>query len=224
MKILVVNGNPKKDGFIAGALDTISSRLAAGGAQVERLRLADQDIRDCVGCMTCLRTGKCILDDDMGRIIAAMLEADGLVVGSPVRNGLTTACFKRFYERISYPLGFTLLIEDKHTLAVSSVGIMGGKAVNRRLLGLQDLFHTRLSGYLFFKVGMPRTLDPGNVRGRLERAAARLIDDISRRRQRRLWDRAACAVDRFVVGRFMLARHPEAFAHVIQCWKDKGYI
>ena len=70
-----------------------------------------------------------MLADDMNHIIQTMMEADGFVVGSPVRNGLTTACYKRFCERISYLLGFSLLLEDKYTLAISCVGYMGGKKV-----------------------------------------------------------------------------------------------
>ena len=141
MKVFVINGNPKKGGFITGVLDIISSYLETQDVEVQNLRLAEAQIADCIGCLHCLKTGTCVLTDDMNNIIQTMMEVDGYVVGSPVRNGLTTACYKRFYERITYLLGFPLFLEDKYTLAISCVGYMGGKAVNKRMLGLQDIFH-----------------------------------------------------------------------------------
>ncbi|MEW6359954.1 MAG: flavodoxin family protein [Planctomycetota bacterium] len=224
MKVLVINGNPKRDGFIGGSLDIIANRLQARGAEVDRLNLADARIEDCRGCFACLRTGACPVDDDMAGIIRRMAEADGYVVGSPVRNGLVTACYKRFYERITYLLGFTLAIEDKHTLAVSSVGFAGGKAVNRKLLGLQDVFRTRLSDYLFFKIGIPSRFGPEDVRESLEQAADRLMHDIETNARKGIIAHIAAAVDRIVIRRCVFAKDPAAFAHVIQRWKEKRYM
>lgn len=77
MKILVINGNPKKKGFIAGALNVISSHLETKDVEVQNLRLADMKIGDCVGCFHCLKTGACVLDDDMRNVIDTMLKSDG---------------------------------------------------------------------------------------------------------------------------------------------------
>lgn len=221
---MVINGNPKKDGFISGALQIVAERLNAKGCAVKFIRLGEAQIKDCIGCFACLKTGACILNDDMDEIIRDMLAADGFVVGAPVRNGLTTACYKRFYERITYILGFPLLIEDKHTLAISSVGFMGGKAINRKFLGLQDIFRTRLSDYLFFKVGMPIRFQPAQVKDRLEQAADRLMRNIATGAHKGIGDRATAAFDRFIILKFMLMKNPDLYAHVIKCWRQKGYV
>jgi len=223
VKVIVINGSPKQGGFIGGALDVIASHIEAKAVTVRRLSLAESSIGECLGCFNCLRTGSCVLDDDMDDIIKGMLEADGLVMGSPVRNGLTTACYKRFYERITYRLGFTLLLEGKHTLAISSVGFMGGKAVNRKFLGLEDI-GARTSDYLFFRVGIPSKINGGDVRDRLERAADRFLDDIENARPRRLFSRIGAAVDRITMGQFMFKKSPDLYAHVIECWRKKGYM
>jgi multimeric flavodoxin WrbA len=224
MQIMVINGDPKKEGFIGGALEIVAERLKSRNCEVKSVRLGDARIRDCIGCFTCLQTGACSLHDDMEQIVRDMLAADGFVAGAPVRNGLTTACYKRFYERITYLLGFSLLIEDKHTLAISSVGFMGGKDVNRRCLGFQDVFRTRLSDYLFFKVGMPLRFQPAQAKDRLERAADRLVRNIATRTRKGICDRAAAAFDRFIVRKFMLMKNPAQYAHVIECWRQKGYL
>lgn len=225
MRIVTINGSPKSGGFSAGALDIAASYLEKHGAGVQRIRLADANIQECIGCFACLKSGKCVLTDDMGGIIAKMLEADGFVVASSVRNGLPTACYKRFYERITYTLGFPLLLEDKYTLAICSVGFMGGKTVNKRLVGLQDVCRTGLSGYIFCAVGgIPPKKRPADIRARLEQGAARLIEDINTRRPKGLFDRLSASIDRLIMSRFMLAKSPEMYAHVIECWKQKSYI
>jgi len=59
---------------------------AAGeeGAETELLRLTDLDIRPCKGCMACLFKGeRCAIKDDMPRLLDALVEADGLIVGAP---------------------------------------------------------------------------------------------------------------------------------------------
>jgi len=224
MKILVINGNPKQGGFTAEALAIVSSYLQEKGVEVINLRLADADIKECTGCFQCLKTGRCTLTDDMDNIRQTMLEVDGFAVGSPVRNGLTTACYKRFYERITYLLGFTLALEDKYTLAVSSVGFMGGKAVNRKLVALQDVCHTRLSDYIFCKVGIPARMRAVDMKQKLEKAAEKLIYSIKKRSSRSFSERILFAIDRIVMRKFMFDKNPELYTYVIKCWKKKGYM
>ena len=105
-RILCVYGNPKQGGFVHGCVDYIAERLEEKGAEVDRLRLGECTMRDCVGCFNCLRTGDCSIADDMSQIIERIRLCDGLVTGASVRNGFFPAIFKRFYERITYILGF----------------------------------------------------------------------------------------------------------------------
>ena len=224
MKVLVINGNTKTGGFIAGALDIVASYIEKQGVEVQDIRLAEAKINECLGCFHCLKTGQCVQRDDMDQIVARMLEADGFVVGSPVRNGLTTACYKRFYERITYTLGFPLLLEDKHTLAISCVGAMGGKGVNKKFLGLQDVCHTRLSDFIFCIVGIPTKVDPSDIMDKLKRSADRLIHNIKTHRSKRPIERITAAVDRAILRRFIFKKAPDIYAHVIACWKRKNYI
>jgi len=224
MNILVINGSPKKGGFTADALDIVTSRLQSKGVESETILLADANIRDCIGCFHCLKTGTCVLSDDMEQIIQSMKQADGFVIASPVRNGLTTACYKRFYERITYTLGFPLLLEDKYTLGISSVGYMGGKAANKKLCGLQDVFHTRLSGFIFFSVGIPARIGRSDDKEILERAADKLVADIKTQSPRKLFDRISFFIDREVMRRLIFEKSPEVYANVLECWERKGYI
>jgi multimeric flavodoxin WrbA len=224
MKVTVINGNPKLGGFTQQALDTVVSHLKEKDITVNYIRLADKRILDCVGCFTCLKTGKCVIDDDVESIIQTMLESDGFVVGSPVRNAYITACFKKFIERITYILGFTLVLENKYTLGIASVGYLGGKSASRKFCCLQGLFHTHLSDFVFCPVGIPARLNSAKIEQRLLKAADKLVQDISNRRERPLHDKISFLIDRIIVRKFMLERHPEIYANVIKCWKSKSYM
>ncbi|WP_052316656.1 flavodoxin family protein [Thioalkalivibrio nitratireducens] len=223
-RLMLINGSPKSAGFLGDA-----ERVAAGhaqdlGAQVDTLHLREAAIEECIGCFQCLKTGTCCHRDDMDAIIERMLAADGFVVLGPVRNGHVAAGYKRFYERITYRVGFPLLIEDKYTLAISSVGYMGGKAASRRFLGLQDVCHSRLSGHLHFAVGIPSRPIHDRQRARICAAVDRLLRDIERKKARGWINAAGFALDRFAMRRLMFAKKPDVYANVIRHWREKGYM
>lgn len=224
MKILVINGNPKKSGFLAAVTELAVKRLSGQEVEAPLVALGDAHIQDCIGCFQCLKTGKCSIGDGMDDIVSQMLEADGYVTISAVRNSDVTACYKRFYERITYRLGFPLLLEDKYTLAISAVGYMGGKSVNRRLLGLQDVCNTHLSGHLHMAVGIPaKPMDDKRI-AHIESAVDRLVADVQSRKDRSVARKAAYALDRFMLKRFVFRGREDIYANVVRHWKEKGYL
>ncbi len=221
MKIIIINGNPKKTGFISDSLKIISDYLISQKIDAQTLFLEDCDIKDCLGCFNCLRTGVCVHKDDIEKIKCLMLEADGYVIGAEVRNGLMPSLYKRFYERITYTLGFPLLLENKYTLGISCVGCMGGKKINRKFLGLQDVFKTKLTDYLFFKVGIPTKLRALKVKEKLESGADRLISDIKNKKKKKLKDRILFSIDKFIMQKILYNKNPELYANIIKCIKKK---
>jgi multimeric flavodoxin WrbA len=223
MKVMVINGNPKEGGFVHGCLDALAQRLERQGAQVETLHLRAQDIQHCTGCFACLRTGVCVLQDSMNEIAQRMRSADGFVIGCSVRNGYVTALYKTFYERITYPLIFTGDLVGKLALSVSSVGKMGGRRVTARFLGLKDS-DVYPAGHLFFYTDIPTSLTVDAVRNRLDRAADRFLARLRAGcRPGPLW-RIAHFADHLVMRRFLLAKKPDVYAHVIDCYRKRGWM
>ncbi len=221
MKILTINGSAKNGGFTGGALDIASRRLMEKGAEVEMIRLADLDIRECVGCNQCLKTGECPLGDDMAGLIEKMKAADGFVVGSPVRNQFMTAVFKRFMERSVYLLGFPLELEDKPVMAISSVGAFGGRGVNKKALSMTE-YGAHLSSWNFFTVGHPAKMKPDDARPRLEQSTDRLYEDIRTKRGRTIAERFSNTFSRLLLEKFLTARSPDQYAGLIRRWREKG--
>lgn len=85
MKVLLVNGSPKKDGNTVTALAEVARELDACGIESEVFQLGAGPIRDCIGCGGCAGKGRCVFADDMvNDLIDAAEGADGFVFGSPV--------------------------------------------------------------------------------------------------------------------------------------------
>ena len=70
------NSEALADEFIRGAQD--------GGNQVEKVSLRGKSISFCRGCFACLKTGRCVINDDANAIAEKMLNADVLVFASPI--------------------------------------------------------------------------------------------------------------------------------------------
>jgi len=221
MKITAIYGNPKHAGFVHDCLDVVTKHLEQNGLDVDRLKLVDADIRDCVGCFQCLRTGKCSIHDDMEEIIASMREADGFITGASVRNGYFPAMYKRFYERITYILGFGRELRGKYVSAVGAVGMAPGKKHLGKLLTLRE-FQTNVQDYLFFRTGIPTKIKAEDVTHKLEGLADRLKAAISSGAGLPLSARIRAEIDDFVIRKFMLEKNPNnVYDFVIRQWKQK---
>ena len=222
VRILCIYGNPKSGGFVHSCLDHVADRLERSGAKVDRLRLADSDIRDCIGCFACLRTGKCALHDDMANVIERIRASDGMVTGASVRNGLSPAIFKRFFERITYILGFGRELRGKYVLAIGAVGYAGGRRQLGRLLTFRE-FQTFVSDYLFFRTGIPTSRKVDDVSQNLDRATDRFYRTIVDGERLPWLSRLVHKLDNFVVRKVLLERNPDhVYDHVIARWKEKG--
>lgn len=224
MKILTLYGNPKLGGFVHGCLDHVASRLEGQGAAVDRLHLAQTDVRDCQGCFTCLRTGACPLKDAAAGIIERVRQADGLVVGASVRNGYFPALYKRFYERITYLLGFGRELMGKHVVAVGAVGMATGKRHLGRVLTLRQ-FHAHVVAYLFFRTGIPTRLRVESVAPQLDRAADRLARAIRAGAGLSLGARLSAWLDGLIMRKCMFEPNRDGtYDYVIRRWREMGWM
>jgi NAD(P)H-dependent FMN reductase len=106
MKVVAVVGSYRAGGMTDQAVAAIVAGAVAEGAEVETIRLADQDITFCRNCRACTQApgdelGACPLDDAMPGLIRTCAAADVLVLAAPVNMGTTTAVTKRFIERLA---------------------------------------------------------------------------------------------------------------------------
>lgn len=82
--VLILSGSPRKGGNSDLLCEEFMKGALASGHKVEKLRLAEKNIHYCTGCGVCNNTHKCVLKDDMEDILNKMVDADVIVMASPV--------------------------------------------------------------------------------------------------------------------------------------------
>lgn len=99
-RLLAVLGSPRPDGACAAMLDCAVSAASRGGWEVEELRLSEQHLAFCRGCRACLRTGRCIQQDDLQKIADLWTHSDVIVVAAPTYWANIPAMLKNLFDRL----------------------------------------------------------------------------------------------------------------------------
>src|SRR5512136_790156 len=106
MKVVAFNGSARKDGNTAILLNYALAELKKEGFDTELVQLAGKNIRVCIACRKCFeKTDKrCsgVTNDAVNDYIAKMIEADAIILGSPVYYADLTAGMKALIERAGF--------------------------------------------------------------------------------------------------------------------------
>jgi Multimeric flavodoxin WrbA len=108
MKIIAINGSPRKDGNTSFALQTIGSRLNLNGIEFESVQIGHRQIHGCMACGKCYKTkdDTCgIKNDAFNEFIPLLKEADGIMLASPVYFSGIAGTMKCFLDRLFYVSG-----------------------------------------------------------------------------------------------------------------------
>jgi multimeric flavodoxin WrbA len=106
-KVLLLNGSPKADRCTATALKEMISVFEAEGIKTELIHVGNKNIRGCIACGSCMKTGKCVFDDLVNEVAPKFETADGLVVGSPVYYASPNGTILSFMDRLFYSTHFS---------------------------------------------------------------------------------------------------------------------
>lgn len=106
MKVLMINGSPRKDGNTSIALEEMRKIFGAEGVETEIVRVGNQDVRGCIACGRCGELGKCVFDDVVNELAPKFQAADGLVVASPVYYASANATLIAVLDRLFYSSRF----------------------------------------------------------------------------------------------------------------------
>lgn len=110
MNIVAIIGSPRRgkatDTLVKKALDGVLQR--APDTSVKTIHLSDRHIDYCKDCLACWRSdtdgpiARCTIRDDMDEINQDILNAEALIIGTPVHMGYATALMMTFLERICW--------------------------------------------------------------------------------------------------------------------------
>ena len=102
MKVLLVNGSPHKNGCTNVALEEIAKTLKEEGIGSEIYHIGNGPISGCMGCYSCRKTGKCIINDCVNEFVEKAKDFDGYVFGSPVHFAAISGAMTSFMDRVFY--------------------------------------------------------------------------------------------------------------------------
>lgn len=97
--VLGLAGSPRQRGNTSILLDRALAGAADGGARVARLELCRLHIAPCIACDGCFRSGVCVVEDGFQSVLPQLLEADAVVLASPLYFLGLSGWAKAFIDR-----------------------------------------------------------------------------------------------------------------------------
>ena len=105
MKVVAFNGSARKNGNTSFLIRRVLKTLEAEGFESELIQLAGEPVRGCTACRVCYDTKdqRCVIKDDrLNEYIQKMLDAEGIILGSPVYFSMMTPELKALIDRAGY--------------------------------------------------------------------------------------------------------------------------
>ena len=102
MKVVAFNGSPRRDGNTSILIKAVFDELKKEGIETELVSLGGKSVRGCMACFACAqnKNRRCVMEDDhVNDSIQKMIEADGIILGSPVYVADVSMEIKAFIDR-----------------------------------------------------------------------------------------------------------------------------
>ena len=108
MKVIAINGSPRKKWNTATLLEKALEGAASEGAETEIIHLYDLNFKGCTSCFACKLKdgksyGKCAMKDELTPVLERLKDADAVILGSPIYLGNSTGEMRSFMERYVFP-------------------------------------------------------------------------------------------------------------------------
>ena len=116
-KVIILNASPRKNWNTAKMLKEAQKGAESVGAEVEYINLVDLNYKGCMSCFACKRKGSttnglCALKDDLRPVLEKILNADAVIIGSPIYYSFPTGMFRNLVERMLFAAGTYMKDEE----------------------------------------------------------------------------------------------------------------
>lgn len=225
IRVLAINGSPHTSGNTATLMRWVAEGAEAAGATVDWVHLSDASLAYCRGCNECLRTGTCVLSDDLQSILRRLRRSGGLIVGSPVYAGQMTAQLKTLADRLTNLSLYGGILAEHWIVGVATSGIAPARPLARRLASFfgpaSSALGARTVSLRHGQRALSERTHPRLVSS-ARRAGRRLVRDIEGGRRvpplKSVW---ISFLRRRVLPR-LVHRDPESFAAILAMWEENG--
>jgi len=165
MKVVAFNGSPRKEGNTCKSIQVVLSELEKEGIGTELIQVGGKALHGCTACYKCVKNkdGECaIKKDDLNSYVKKMVEADGIILGSPVYFSNITSEMKALIDRAGLVVRANdYLLKRKvgaPVLAVRRAGATFAFSAINFFFFIQQMI---VPGSIYWNLGMGR--DPGEV-------------------------------------------------------------
>jgi multimeric flavodoxin WrbA len=224
MKIVIINGSPRKNGSTNKILtkfnDCIKNKFP--DSVIEHINLLDENPSFCLGCQNCYKTGKCIINTDRMEEIHDLLDqCDGIIFGSPAYSCNVSGLFKVFHSRMH--MTDEQLLTHKPCVVVTTYENARG---NQALSIMKDMVMIA-GGYVSgsFIIRNPFNENPINKNStyRINIIVKKFLNDICKHRIP-IFSKIYSYIVVNVFFKPFVMKNKEHYNGVIESWKRKGLI
>lgn len=118
MKVIAINGSPRKKWNTATLLQKSLEGAMTHGAETELLHIYDIKFKGCISCFACKTIngpsyGRCNVKDGLTPILRKIEKTDVLILGSPIYLGTATGEMRSFMERLLFPYMTYTILHDQ---------------------------------------------------------------------------------------------------------------
>ena len=221
MKILIVNGSYRKNGATALILNEIYQQLKKfSDVDVQTIHVADLNLRFCVGCGGCYKTGECIYRDDMEKLSLQIANADGVILGSPTYASNVSGQMKVVIDRGHFVM--EQLLYGKYAISVATYENYGGRAVAKILNRLFAYSGAKISGTIVSKSRFNlNPLEDARLRENIQKVVHRFYQDVGGKRKYVLQTMKHFIVFRIGIRPFVLRKGVQ-YDGVIKHWRKRN--
>lgn len=229
INIIAINGSPHTSGNTATLMKWVAEGCIKENANIIWINISEKEINYCRGCYHCLRTGDCIIKDDVKEIKELIWNSKGVIVGSPVYEGAPSAQLKTLMDRIALFTLYMAIFDDKWSIGVATSGVA---PTNRTAKECATIFG-RNAGIICSKTasitGNYTAINEMN-HGKLQKKAQKMGQGFVRVIQKNPSINSGSikyAWTGFLRRHFLkrlITKNPEQFSGVIKYWKKKGWL
>jgi multimeric flavodoxin WrbA len=161
MKVIAINGSPRKNWNTATLLEKTLEGAASEGAETEIVHLYDLEFKGCISCFACKVKGgknlaRCSIKDELTPVLEKLEVADAAILGSPIYLGNSTGEMRSFMERYIFPyITYSVDVQTFYpkNIPVGYIYTMNIKGENfgmfclDKVIELNERLATRIFGY-----------------------------------------------------------------------------
>ncbi len=161
MKVISINGSPRKNWNTATLLEKALEGAKSEGAETEIVHLYDLEFKGCTSCFACKVKGgknlaRCSIKDELTPVLERLEVADAVILGSPIYLGNSTGEMRSFMERYIFPyITYSVDVQTFYpkNIPVGYIYTMNIKEENfdmfclDKVIDLNERLATRIFGY-----------------------------------------------------------------------------